>query len=153
MNLSNFNCFSGLAWTLQCPFSLEKRFGSCFLSRINPGSFTGHVAALSSARGEAQERDMGDSVQFQLLEKKTLFLKTICALALRDLGSHPLPQEISATSARRVLRERVWIWDGVREKMCIWDGIERESVDLGWHWGGNVDLGWCEWESVDLGWY
>lgn len=40
--------------------------------------------------------------------EKTLFLKTICALALGDLGSHPLPRESSATSARRVLRGRGW---------------------------------------------
>lgn len=74
-----------------------------------------------------------------------MFLKTICALALRDLGSHPLPQEISATSARLVLRGRAWIWDGVegenvdlrlysgrehgcgvvlRDRIWIWDGIE-----------------------------
>lgn len=47
MSFPNFNCFSGLTWIVQCPVFLDKGFGSCFLSslsRINPGSFTGHVA-------------------------------------------------------------------------------------------------------------
>lgn len=79
-------------------------------------------------RGETRESDVeeeivGDSASIPAAREKALFLKTICALALRDLGSHPLPQEISATSARRILRERAWIWYG----------IEGESMDLGWY--------------------
>lgn len=47
MSFPNCNCFSGLAWVVQCPVFLNKGFGSCFLSSlngINAGSFTGHMA-------------------------------------------------------------------------------------------------------------
>lgn len=49
-------------------------------------------------QGETRKSDVEDSVAIPAAGEKALFLKATCALALGDLGSHPLPQEISAMS-------------------------------------------------------
>lgn len=118
------------------------------LKGINPGNkprelygTCGCSWALSSARGRQGKVTGGVLWQFQLLEKKTLFLKTFCALALGDLGISP-----SAT------RDLSYVSQTLRERMWVWDGIEGENVDLGLYWGRErgfeVHTTVCRWRGL-----
>lgn len=117
MSIPNFNCFSGLAWTVQCPVFLEKGFGSCFLSslsRINPGSFTGHVAArgLRALPGGARKVTWGILCNCSCWRKDLVLKDHLCP------GTQGFRISPSAT------RNLSYV-----SQTCV----EGESVDLGWY--------------------
>lgn len=104
----------------------------------------GHVAAhgLWALPGGDKEKWQGEFCgNSSCWRKKTLFLKTFCALALGDLGISP-----SAT------RDLSYVSQTLRERMWVWDGIEGENVDLGLYWGRErgfeVHTTVCRWRGL-----
>lgn len=95
MSFPDFNCFSGLAWTVQCPFFIPgERVWVLIPEQNKPRELCrtrGCSWALSSAGGRHREW-RGGFCAIPAAGEKSWFLKTICALALRDLGSHKRSQ-------------------------------------------------------------